>query len=100
MRDEGISISSQLLTPLIDFGEPEEKRTRRKPNFTVQERMHLAQSYVESYEEYNRASYLSATELAENYSENVTCTLPRYGKKIYFALISAISNSIDEVVKN
>lgn len=96
MRDEGISISSQLLTPLIDFGEPEEKRTRRKPNFTVQERMHLAQSYVESYEEYNRASYL----LAENYSENVTCTLPRYGKETYFALISAISNSIDEVVKN
>ncbi|VDN90138.1 unnamed protein product [Brugia pahangi] len=54
MRDERISTSSQLLTPLIDFGEPEEKRTRRKPNFTVQERMHLAQSYVESYEEYNR----------------------------------------------
>uniref|UniRef100_A0A915PBP5 Uncharacterized protein n=1 Tax=Setaria digitata TaxID=48799 RepID=A0A915PBP5_9BILA len=56
MRDEGMSISSQLLTPLIEFGEPEEKRTRRKPNFTVQERMHLAQSYVESYEEYNRAT--------------------------------------------
>ncbi|KAL4002863.1 hypothetical protein ACH3XW_5215 [Acanthocheilonema viteae] len=54
VRDEGISISSQLLAPLIDCGEPEEKRTRRKPNFTVQERMHLAQSYVESYEEYNR----------------------------------------------
>lgn len=58
VRNEEISISSPLLTPLMDFGEPEEKRTRRKPNFTVQERMHLAQSYVESYEEYNRASHL------------------------------------------
>uniref|UniRef100_A0A158Q769 Myb_DNA-bind_5 domain-containing protein n=1 Tax=Elaeophora elaphi TaxID=1147741 RepID=A0A158Q769_9BILA len=38
----------------MDLGEPEEKRTRRKPNFTVQERMHLAQSYAESYDEYNR----------------------------------------------
>ncbi|EFO26961.1 hypothetical protein LOAG_01518 [Loa loa] len=34
VRDERISISSQQLTPLMDFGEPEEKRTRRKPNFT------------------------------------------------------------------
>ncbi|KAM3723773.1 Xanthine phosphoribosyltransferase [Dirofilaria immitis] len=54
ITDERMSLSSQLLTPLMDFGEPEEKRIRRKPNFTVQERMHLAQSYVESYEEYNR----------------------------------------------
>lgn len=65
--DEGMSISSQLLTPPADFGEPEEKRIRRKPNFTVQERMHLAQSYVESYEEYNRASCLRATELSYLY---------------------------------
>lgn len=56
VRDGGMRISSQLPSPLIDFGEMEGKRIRRKPNFTIQERMHLAKSYVESHEEYNRAS--------------------------------------------
>lgn len=36
------------------------KRPKRKPNFTPPERMHLAKSYVESVEEYNRG-FTSAT---------------------------------------
>ncbi|MCP9259279.1 hypothetical protein DINM_002236 [Dirofilaria immitis] len=83
ITDERMSLSSQLLTPLMDFGEPEEKRIRRKPNFTVQERMHLAQSYVESYEEYNRASHSRAIELRGDYrrmSSNTT-NRKRYKKQ-------------------
>lgn len=51
---------SEKLFPRAEVIEQPMKRTKRKPNFTAPERMHLARAYVENIEEYNRG-FTSAT---------------------------------------
>ncbi|KHN88622.1 hypothetical protein Tcan_17758 [Toxocara canis] len=51
---------SEKLFPRAEVIEHPTKRSKRKPNFTAPERMHLARAYVENIEEYNRG-FTSAT---------------------------------------
>lgn len=55
-----LNASAVRSTEIDDDMETTMKRAKRKPNFTPPERMHLAKSYVENVEEYNRG-FTSAT---------------------------------------
>lgn len=54
LKSDRMNAALHRRTPPLEQTQGEDKRARRKPNFSAQERLHLARSYVEHYEEFNR----------------------------------------------